>query len=380
MWRLSILITCCIFSLLYGKDKTICLNMIVKDEKDVIVRSLQSVLPLIDTWVIVDTGSTDGTQEIIKNFLKDIPGELHERPWKNFAYNRNEALDLAKNKGDYLLMIDADEQLEYAKDFVLPPLKLDYYLITVRVPNSELQRYCLINNHLDWRWEGVLHEHLQSKEAKTFALLSGVVNLATSNDGNRAKDPKKYLKDAKLLEEALREEPNNTRYLFYLAQSYAMAGEFPEALEAYQKRVEAKRDETNPEIFWSFYMMGQLEELLKKPPEVFLQSYYNAFYCEKNRAEPLAKISHYYLRTDQFILAYALSKFALSLPPAHYGFIDTHAYDFVVLFTLGTSAAELGKFDEAIEAYTALLQKDLCEEYRNIVKNHLEEVNKNKKR
>ena len=86
------------------------------------------------------------------------------------------------------------------------------------------------------------------------------------------------------------------------------------------------------------------------------------------------------MRTDQFILAYALSKFALSLPPAHYGFIDTHAYDFVVLFTLGTSAAELGKFDEAIEAYTALLQKDLCEEYRNIVKNHLEEVNKNKKR
>src|SRR5579872_2737177 len=86
---------------------TVCLNMIVKDESEVIERSLSSIKHLIDYWVIVDTGSTDGTQTIIKKFLKGIPGELHERKWVDFAQNRNEALDLAKNKGDYLLFIDA---------------------------------------------------------------------------------------------------------------------------------------------------------------------------------------------------------------------------------------------------------------------------------
>ena len=82
-----------------GKQKTICLNMIVKDESKVITRGLATVKPLISYWVIVDTGSTDGTQEIIKKFMEDIPGELHERPWKNFEHNRNQALELAKGKG-----------------------------------------------------------------------------------------------------------------------------------------------------------------------------------------------------------------------------------------------------------------------------------------
>jgi len=54
--------------------------MIVKNESRVITRCLDSVLPVIDYWVIVDTGSKDGTQEIIKKHLKNIPGKLYERP------------------------------------------------------------------------------------------------------------------------------------------------------------------------------------------------------------------------------------------------------------------------------------------------------------
>lgn len=76
--------------------------MIVKDEKNVIKRCLASVRDLIDYWVIVDTGSMDGTQEIIRDFLREIPGELHERPWVNFEHNRNGALELARHRADYL--------------------------------------------------------------------------------------------------------------------------------------------------------------------------------------------------------------------------------------------------------------------------------------
>jgi len=100
--------------------KTICLNMIVKDENHVITRCLESVKSLIDYWVIVDTGSQDGTQDTIKNFLKDIPGELYERPWVNFGHNRNEALALAQDKSDYILFIDADDQLVFSEELSLP--------------------------------------------------------------------------------------------------------------------------------------------------------------------------------------------------------------------------------------------------------------------
>ena len=61
---------------------TLCLNMIVKDEAHVIRRCLDSVRSHLAHWTIVDTGSTDGTQEIIRSHLRDLPGELHERPWR----------------------------------------------------------------------------------------------------------------------------------------------------------------------------------------------------------------------------------------------------------------------------------------------------------
>ena len=88
---------------------TICLNMIVKNESHVICRCLASVKPFITHWVIVDTGSTDGTQAIIQDYLKDVPGQLYERPWVDFSHNRNEALGLAQGAADYVLFIDADQ-------------------------------------------------------------------------------------------------------------------------------------------------------------------------------------------------------------------------------------------------------------------------------
>lgn len=85
--------------------------MIVRNECRVIERCLDSIKGFIDHWVIVDTGSTDGTQQLIRQCLRDIPGDLIERPWVNFGYNRTEALEFARGKSDYVFVIDADEVL-----------------------------------------------------------------------------------------------------------------------------------------------------------------------------------------------------------------------------------------------------------------------------
>ena len=118
--------------------KKISLCMIVKNESKVIERCLASILPVIDYWVIVDTGSTDGTQDKIKKFFDNvgIPGELHERPWKNFGHNRSEALELAyANKDiDYCLMIDSDEVLVFDPGF--DPDKFNLTLRVIRCLND----------------------------------------------------------------------------------------------------------------------------------------------------------------------------------------------------------------------------------------------------
>ena len=61
---------------------TLC--MIVKNESHIIHECLETIHKYVDYWVISDTGSTDGTQDIIKRFFaeKGIPGELHQDEWK----------------------------------------------------------------------------------------------------------------------------------------------------------------------------------------------------------------------------------------------------------------------------------------------------------
>ena len=116
----------------------ICLSMIVKDEAPVIARCLASVRSLIDYWVIVDTGSSDGTQAAVRAAMEGVPGELHERPWVDFAHNRTEALELAKRHGDYTLIIDADDVLETPRGFRMPILTADSYEVEIRNKNPPL--------------------------------------------------------------------------------------------------------------------------------------------------------------------------------------------------------------------------------------------------
>src|SRR6266480_5578030 len=139
---------------------TICLNMIVKNESKIIQRALASVAHLLDYWVICDTGSTDDTVDCIRQFFADrgIAGELHSVEWRNFGYKRKLALQLARSKADYLLLMDADMELAdsgFSKDM------LQYPHYSVRQYNRSLVYYNtrLISTTLNWQSVGVTHEY-----------------------------------------------------------------------------------------------------------------------------------------------------------------------------------------------------------------------------
>ena len=93
---------------------SITLCMIVKNEAHCIKDTFDSVHQYINYYVIIDTGSTDNTKEVITTYFDalGIKGEIHDRPWKNFGWNRTEAFKYAKNKGDYVWVIDADDLVE----------------------------------------------------------------------------------------------------------------------------------------------------------------------------------------------------------------------------------------------------------------------------
>jgi glycosyltransferase involved in cell wall biosynthesis len=344
------------FGFIFAKEGNlprVCLNMIVKDEREVIERCLNSVKPFIDYWVIVDTGSKDGTQEVIRECMKDIPGMLYERPWVNFSHNRNEALELAKDAADYLFFIDADDILTYYPYFERPFLDKDCYMMKIQYGGSTYSRAQLIKASLRWKWMGVVHEALYCDEIRSYGEVEGV-EMTIVGGGGRSQDPTKYLKDALLLEADLKEDPFNARNVFYLAQSYACA-DLPElALKNYERRVEMMG--WDQEVFWSLYSIAFIHERLSNSEQTIVDAYYRAFHYRPTRVEPLYRLALYYRGRENYLFAYFLTQYALSLPiSSDVLFVETWLYDYGLLFEHSISSYWVEKYQECYDTCLKLL-------------------------
>jgi hypothetical protein len=327
--------------------KSICLNMIVSNESAVILRCLSAIRNVIDYWVIVDTGSTDGTQRLIRDYMHDIPGELHERVWVNFSHNRNQALNLARNHTDYILFIDADDHFIVSDSLFQAQLEEDFYMILLVGGRVIYHRILMINNHPGWAWEGVVHEYITTGSRVTGRILEGIVCEVAAEGGRRSLDPDKFEKDAKLLEQELEKDPKNSRNVFYLGQVYRAAGKLKWALKCFEQRC-AMPDDGTEEVFWSLYLCGCLQQDLHMDPELFVNSYCRAHLKNPAQAEPLYRLSYYFNQTGNFILAYLLGKMAAAIPlPRFYSAIESAIYEYGAIYELTRSAYFLGLEEEA---------------------------------
>lgn len=326
---------------------TICLNMIVKDEVHCLERCLTSVLPLIDRWLIVDTGSTDGTQDLVRRVLADKPGELVERPWVDFATNRNEALRLVRDSelavaGDYALFIDADDQLRHVPSSL--SLTADGYSLVIEYGAIRYHRVALADLARPWRWEGVLHEYLALEDAQLDVLSEPVI--VVEKAGNRSRDPDLYVQDAALLERALEANPDDTRSLFYLAQSWRDAGEVERALAGYRRRL-ANEGGWDQERWYSAYQIGVLLDQMARPAERVAAAYLDAFQLRPTRAEPLVALARLERLKGRYEVAllYAARAVEIAAPPLTDLFVEVEVYEWVAWDEYAVSAYWAGYLD-----------------------------------
>jgi glycosyltransferase involved in cell wall biosynthesis/predicted O-methyltransferase YrrM len=344
---------------------TIGLCMIVKNESKVILRCLESARAIVDYVLIEDTGSTDGTQTIIREWLDrtGIPGEVYDEPWRDFAYNRSHVLARLREKEsiDYALILDADDHIVYGPGFDAAAFKremsADVYDVELR--NEVTFRRCLIcSNRRAFRYRGVLHEFL---ERPADAATSGVVKefyVASTREGSRGQDPEKYRKDAEILKKALETEEDpllRSRYAFYLAQSYQNAGEKEQALEAYLKRAELGH--WSEEVFLSLYCAGHLQQALDRPIEESIASYLRAADAAPSRAESYHAASRLCRENKRFTDAYEYARRGVAIPlPADGLFVEPWIYEFGLLDELSIGAYWVGHYRESLEACERLLK------------------------
>lgn len=215
----------------------ISLGMIVKNEEEILVKTLESVKSIVDEFCIVDTGSTDGTKDIIKKYQS----EIIEIPFEDFVTTKNKALEHCH--GDYVLWMDADEVLYKGHDKLLEWVEKGVDAVNCKITEGPADNYDIINTMYDririwknngkWKFYGpgvhevivgdvlpitdptilIRHEHLKSDKAAT------------------AKD--RFEKYIQLLTNYIKDHPIDTRAWFYLGRTYMDINERLMAISAF---------------------------------------------------------------------------------------------------------------------------------------------------
>lgn len=214
----------------------------VQNEAPIIRRMLESAADYIDYWVIVDNGSTDGTQKIIEDFFaeKDIPGKLYQSEigWVGHGVNRQHSWDFLQKTDhgcEYILRIDADEGIivDDSFDWGLLSGHEAYHVIYTQGGFSTLRMW-LWRADVDWHWApDVAHEtiHLKSGKEPDAPNLPYSFRHVGYEGGNSYEDPIKYIRDVLKLEIQLHERlrdgstPEQEKYhLLYLCKSFNYTG------------------------------------------------------------------------------------------------------------------------------------------------------------
>ena len=324
---------------------TLCLNMIVKNESKIIKRLFDSVLPIIDSYCICDTGSTDDTVNMIKTYFseKNIPGKVVFEPFKNFCHNRNFALKSAVGMSDYLLFMDADMILEI-KQFDKNMLgKADTYHVLQGNDSFYYQNARIVTNNGLYSYVGVTHEYMNTPPNCKFASISkNMLFIRDIGDGGAKSD--KFERDIRLLTEGIKDEPSNVRYHFYLANSYFDHGDYALAIDIYKKRIEL--GDWNQEVWYSYYRIGLCHKYMGNMPAA-IYSWLNGYDYLPDRLEALYEIISHYRIESKHKLCFKFYQLALDILTKNnnidgYLFLHKDVYSFQLLYEFTIIALYVG--------------------------------------
>ena len=316
----------------------LCLNMIVKNESKIITRLFDSVINIIDSYCICDTGSTDDTPAIIEAYFKEkgVKGKVIFEPFRDFGYNRTHSL-LACDDSDYILLMDADMILETGPKYNWAEFKqglmcADAHYVFQGSHTMSYKNVRIVKNGLGIKYWGVTHEVISTPPNSVYsAIEKSMLFINDVGDGGAKAD--KYERDIRLLLCGLEENPNNDRYTFYLANSYRENGQREKAIEMYRKRIEIGG--WIEEIWQSYYNIGKCYQILGEH-EKAIANWLEGYDRFPQRLENIYEIMTYYRGQSKHRLVYEFYMIAKKRLIENHGktldhlFVQNDVYDYKI--------------------------------------------------
>ena len=326
------------------------LVMIIKDEARGIVQTLESVKPYLDRWTILDTGSTDGTQDLVRKALDGIPGQLHEEPFVDFGTTRSRVLELAGTASVFTLMLSGDEILVHGavlRSFCEAQAAAPHgaYYVEVHFGDDHYDSARLATTAAGWRYAGATHEVLVKPGAGGAPSLRvpGTNIFHDISRRDRASAIRGWKRDLLLLSAAHQQNPRDTRSTFYLAQTLECLGEHQSARDMYEQRV--KQGGWVEEVYEALFRIARCAQALDEPWEGVQQLYLDAHSHSPHRAEPLYHIAKYWWDERNYPLMYLFAQRGAAIPyPAQSRLFIEHAiYEWKLHDLVGISGFYVGE-------------------------------------
>lgn len=244
-----------------GKYKVV-VYAICKDEAKFVRRWMAS-MGEADQVVVLDTGSQDGTAELLEELGARVQVERVE-PWR-FDTARNHSLALVDEDADICVSTDLDEvftpgwRAELERVWRPECNQVRYhYIWSFRPDGSDGISYCgdKIHARQGWQWVGPVHEVLrcQGEAAQVFA-----PNLRLEHHPDSGKSRGQYLP---LLELAVAEDPENDRNMHYLGREYMFYGRWQEAADTLKRHLSLPRATWAEERCASMRYLARCEEAM----------------------------------------------------------------------------------------------------------------------
>ena len=211
-------------------DNLICYTMIIKNGGNLLEKVLTDNLPFIDRWCILDTGSTDGTQETIKRVLKNKKGVLYEEPFVDFKVSRNRCLELAGHTCKFIMILDDTYSLKGDIRNFLTEVRgdqfSDSFSMLIQSDDTEYYSNRIIKSNTNLRYIHTIHEVI-TNENNINVTVPPEKALIFDNRAEymekRTNDRKQF--DLQLLFKETKDDPDDPRALYYIAQTYGCIGD-----------------------------------------------------------------------------------------------------------------------------------------------------------
>ena len=358
------------------------LTQIMKNEAHVITRMLNSIRPIVDIICLVDTGSTDNTIEVVKNWGEQNKIETHvfERAFDNFENSRNYSIQVAREvtagRGDdfWGFWLDADEMIEILPNFNKNNINKDLYMFNTYINVMKYTRNECYKLDKPFRFYGPVHEFIVCDDKNITSGLMDGLNVRVQMDGGSWKGniPEKYKSHAHVLEKYIDANRQDPRWIFYTAQSYHDSACVPDnreeneerlrrSMKYYKERI-SRADGYPEEIFYSQFRVGTIMRVLEMPFSQTLNELMKAYSMDPLRAEPIKAIIDHYLSVGEWNNAYLFSKFAKvnfhgkNPYPQRLLFVDEALYIWKILEVHAAASFYTGRRDEAKQTFQEMVE------------------------